>query len=63
MPRVNVQEETKLFGEKLRSGYFSTDRSKNNEVDYAEQKEQRDTLAVKEFTKTESFNYIKDMGQ
>lgn len=61
MPRVNVQEETRLFGEKLRNGYFSTERSKNNEVDYAEEKEQRDTLAVKEFTNTAYFSHIRDM--
>jgi hypothetical protein len=28
MPRVDVQEETRLFGEKLRRGYFATERSK-----------------------------------
>lgn len=61
MPRVNVQEETRLFGEKLRKGYFATERSKNNEVDYAKEKEQRDTKAVKDFTQTEYFEYIRDM--
>lgn len=61
MPRVNVQEETRLFGEKLRKGYFSTERSKNSEVNYAQEKEERDTEAVKRFLETPSFEYIKDM--
>lgn len=61
MPRVDVQEETRLFGEKLRNGYFSTERSKNSEVNYAKEKEERDTAAVKRFLKTPSFEYIKDM--
>lgn len=61
MPRVNVESETKLFEERLKTSYFSTDRSKNNEVNYAEEKEQRDTLSVIEFTQTESFNHIIDM--
>lgn len=61
MPRVNVQEETIKFGEKLKTGYFSVERSKNNEVDYAGEKENRDTNAVKAFTQTASFYYIKDM--
>lgn len=61
MPRVNVQEETRIFGEKLRGGYFAQERSQNTEVDYAQEKEQRDTEAVKAFTQTESFEYIKDM--
>ncbi|MBO5336766.1 MAG: hypothetical protein J6A94_06495 [Lachnospiraceae bacterium] len=61
MPRVNVQEETKIFGEKLRSGYFAQERSKNTEVNYAQEKELRDTEAVKAYTQTELFEYIKEM--
>lgn len=61
MPRVNVQEETRLFGEKLRRDYFATERSKNSEVDYALEKENRDTEAVKAFTQTETFEFIRDM--
>lgn len=61
MPHVDILEETKMFGEKLRTGYFATERSKNTEVDYALEKEQRDTEAVKAFTQTEAFEYIKNM--
>lgn len=61
MPRVNVLEETRLFQERLETEYFATERSTNNEVVYAKEKEPRDTKAVKMFTETQSFEYIKDM--
>lgn len=61
MPRVDVQKEKELFAEKLRTGYFSTERSKNSEVDYPLEKEKRDTEAVKAFTQTETFQFIKNM--
>lgn len=61
MPRLNVQDERRKFGERLRNGCYVTDRSKNKEVDYAKEKEGRDTEAVKAFTKTEAFEYIKNM--
>ena len=54
MPKLNVQEEMEKFGERLRNGYYATERSKNTEVNYAEKKEGRDTEAVKAFTKTEA---------
>lgn len=61
MPRVNVQEETRLFREKLGTEYFGTERSTNTEANYVNEKEPRDTEAVKAFTKTVNFEYIKDM--
>lgn len=61
MPHVDVQKETQLFQERLETGYFPTERSMNSEVDYAKEKEPRDTEAVKTFTNTKSFEYIKDM--
>ncbi len=61
MSRLNVQEERKKFGERLRNGYYATERSKNKEVNYAKEKEGRDTEAVKAFTKTKAFEYIKNM--
>lgn len=61
MPRVDVREETKLFGERLQSNYYSKERSTNTEVDYAKVKEPRDTQAVKDFIETETFNYIMNM--
>ena len=36
MPKLNVQEEMEKFGERLRNGYYATERSKNTEVNYAE---------------------------
>lgn len=61
MPRVNVQEETKRFSERLEGNFFATERSRNTEVNYAEKKEPRDTQAVKQFLETETFEYIKNM--
>ena len=49
MPLIDVKQEGRLFGEKLRAGHYETERSKNSEVNYAEKKESRDMCAVKEF--------------
>lgn len=61
MPRVNVQEETKRFGERLEGNFFAQERSRNTEDNYAEKKEPRDTQAVKQFLETETLKYIMDM--
>lgn len=61
MAVLNIEEETRLFEEKLNNNYFYKDRSKNTEEDYAVDKESRDNHAVKDFLDSEYFGYIKNM--
>ena len=61
MPKLDIQEETRLFEKKINEGYFEKERSKNCEVNYEEEKRDRDTAAVKEFLDTSLFNHIRDM--
>jgi aminoglycoside phosphotransferase len=50
---IDVEASTKRFMERLRSGYFEVKRSQNDEVDYTEEKQQRDTQAVYDFLATD----------
>lgn len=61
MPRLDVQEETHLFMQKIYNGYFEKERSKNSEVNYEKKKRDRDSEAVKEFLESPLFNHIIDM--
>ena len=61
MPLLDVNKEADLFEQRVRSGFYGTERSQNSEVNYAKEKENRDSKAVKEFTKTRTFAYIKNM--
>lgn len=58
MPLLDVKKETEIFKDKLNSGYYPLERSKNTEVDYAKEKEARDTKAVDDFVKSELFEEI-----
>ncbi len=61
MSKLDVQEETRLFMQKINAGYFEKERSTNCEVIYEEKKRDRDTAAVKEFLETPLFKHIIDM--
>ena len=61
MPRVNVQEETRLFAKKISEGHFQKERSTNCEENYEEKKRDRDTKAVEEFLETSLFEHIMNM--
>lgn len=53
---TNAAEE---FLTKLASGYYRYDRSVNSEVNYRDEKEDRDTEAVKAFTQSILFSSLK----
>jgi len=55
MKRINETESARAFIEKVNGGFYSYDRSINTEVDYPQYKEDRDTVAVKEFATTSVF--------
>ncbi len=61
MKRINEEESAKVFIQKLSNGYYQYDRSQNNEVDYCEVKEKRDTDAVKSFVQSKCFETLKKM--
>ena len=58
MALINSEESTKRFEEKLKSGFYRKDRSRNTEVNYTKEKQERDTKAVEEFTKTEIYHEL-----
>lgn len=58
MALINSEESAKRFEEKLKSGFYKKDRSRNTEVDYTKEKQDRDTKAVEEFTKTNIFHEL-----
>lgn len=61
MERINEEESAKVFMERLTNGYYSYDRSQNNEVNYSEEKERRDTESVRSFLNSNLFNCLKGM--
>ena len=61
MPRINETESAQKFIMRVRSKEYPIERSYNNEVDYKNEKEQRDTSAVKRFTLSQAFKGIEEM--
>ena len=61
MPRINETESAQKFIMRVRSKEYPIERSYNNEVDYKNEKEQRDTVAVKRFTLSQAFKGIEEM--
>lgn len=61
MKRINEKEAAAAFVAKLSDGYYAYDRSQNTEVDYCNEKEQRDTDAVKSFVKSRLFDSLKQI--
>lgn len=55
---VDIEESTKRFEEKFRSGFFRLERSTNTEVDYSREKEERDVEAVERFAKSPVFGEL-----
>ena len=55
-----AKEATARFKEKLDGGFFKRYRPHNTEVDYAEEKEERDTIAVEKFAKSDLFKELMD---
>ena len=62
MALLNVEEETRLFKERLDSDFFEVDRAKNNGENYVKSgKHKRDTAAVEEFVESDAFNVIRNL--
>lgn len=61
MPRINETESAQKFIMRVRSKEYPIERSYNNEVDYKNEKGQRDTAAVKRFTLSQAFKGIEEM--
>ncbi len=61
MKRINESVAADQFIERVYDGFYKLDRSKNTEVNYKAEKEERDTVAVKEFVKTNMFLQIANM--
>lgn len=61
MKRINEKESATAFVERISGGFYKYERSTNNEVVYKEEKEERDTNAVKEFVNTNAFSKLKEM--
>ena len=59
MTRINETEAAKEYIIKLVAGDYPLERSKNDAPNYCETKEERDTEAVKEFTKSTLFAEFK----
>lgn len=62
MKRIDETIVAKAFVKKLVSGGYPLERAKNDGVDYPETKEERDTEAVKESTKSALFKKFKQMS-
>ena len=61
MKRIEENEAAKSFVEKLAAGKYPLERAKNCGVNYSEEKEERDTAAVKEFMNSSLFKEFKKM--
>ena len=56
---INVEASTQKFRQKFYDLGFTMDQSQNKASNYRKCKEERDTLAVKDFLKSDTFKYIK----
>lgn len=61
LSRINEAESANAFIQRISGGFYNYERSVNNEVVYQEEKEERDTKAVKEFANTGVFLKLKEM--
>lgn len=62
MALLNVDEETRLFEDRINTDFYDVDRAKNNGEDYVGSgKHKRDTEAVKEFVASSAFDIIRKM--
>lgn len=61
MPRINEKEAAQQFMTELLNGDYPLERSKNVEVNYCEEKEPRDTEAVKKFIRSKLFAEFRDI--
>ncbi len=59
LKRINEELSAKQFVEKIKKGYYHFERSQHTEVDYKDNKEERDTKYVHDFTKSDMFKVIK----
>ncbi|MDE5605362.1 MAG: hypothetical protein K2I73_07255 [Eubacterium sp.] len=62
MTRINEQKAAEKIISDALNGYYGYDRSQNTEVNYQEEKEQRDTAAVRNFVNSSLFNKVRNMG-
>ena len=62
MAMVDCAEATERFRRKLESGFFRHDRSQNTEVDYAAEKEERDTRAIENAAQAGAFKALFDIS-
>lgn len=61
MPRIDEDSAAKEFVSAFLGGQYHLERSKNSEVNYSQEKEPRDTDAVKEFVKSKLFATLENM--
>lgn len=61
MERINEEVAAKAFLAKLEAGVYPLERAKNSGIDYNKFKEDRDTEAVQELTKSKLFEKLKKM--
>ncbi|MDE6388743.1 MAG: hypothetical protein K2L82_13175 [Lachnospiraceae bacterium] len=61
MTRIDESAAAKSYVAKLAAGGYPLERAKNDGVNYSDTKEERDTEAVREFTKSALFEAFKKM--
>lgn len=62
MALLNVEEETRLFSERIENDFYKVERAKNNGDDYVKTgKHKRDTEAVAQFVDSDAFDIIRNM--
>ena len=61
MIRINEEEAANKFIADATDGFYRYDRSQNTEVNYSEEKEQRDTEAVKNAVNSSLFSMVRDL--
>lgn len=61
MKRIDESAAAKAYVAKLTNGSYPLERAKNDGVDYSGTEEERDTEAVREFTKSALFEAFKEM--
>lgn len=55
-----AEQATNRFMERLDSGFYKKYRPHNSEVDYAAEKEERDTVAVEKFAGSDMYKELMD---
>ncbi len=63
MALLNIDQEKKLFLERIEDDFYSVERAKNSGEDYVlSGKLARDTKAVEEFASSSDFDIIRNLG-